>query len=252
LLKLRTRGVRGSEFTTVDFLVGASGYNATLSRSLVANAKYSSRETFLASLDLGLQAGVKGDFTDAFQDDRIDIVFSPDSPGAEYFYVFPFTENFGYVGYVSTFENRRTCKDRLLKSIQRYGTRINEDVLPKLKGKFIPGAGTLVEPCADRFLAVGDEAGQVEPIFRGGIRLGCETGKIAGEVISSGIRDDFISSSLAEYGRRIALIPALGYAKALGTVKNSIIPRICSHAAVTDNEVHATLQAFNIIENSGW
>jgi len=140
-----------------------------------------------------------------------------------------------------------------LKSLQKYGIRTYEDVLPKLKGKFIPGSGMPVVPYVDRFLAVGDEAGQVEPIFRGGIRLGCEAGKIAGEVISSAIRDSLsCTPSLAEYGKRITLIPALGYAKALATVKKSIIPRLCAHVVATNSEVQATLRAFHLIESSGW
>jgi len=156
LFKLRTETSRGSEFTTVDVLVGASGYNATVSRSPKVREGNPRREVFLASLDFGLQAAVEGDFADPFGDGRIDIILPPDRPGAEYFYVFPFSENFGYVGYVSTFDNRRDCKNQLLESIQKYGIRTYENILSKLKGKFIPGAGTLAEPYADRFLAVGD------------------------------------------------------------------------------------------------
>jgi flavin-dependent dehydrogenase len=219
----------------------------------VKGEDYLPRDVLLASLDFGLQAEVRGDFTEMFGDGRIDITFVPGRPSAEYFYVFPFSEEHGYVGYVSPFENRKTCKDQLLKSLHHYQVRVIENIEPKLKGKFIPGTGTMSKPYAQGFLAVGDEAGQVEPIFRGGIRLGCEAGEIAGHTLSRALeKEDLSRDSLSSYGEELKKIAAIDYVDDLVEVKNSIIPKICSYQPVRNDELMRVLQAFKIIENSGW
>lgn len=250
--KIRASGPHGDQFFSSDLLIGATGYNSSISRMPeVKGVQCLTRDTWLGSLDFGLQASVGGDFTDSFKDARIDIYFAPSRPNAEYFYVFPFSEDYGYVGYVSTFENRRTCKDQLLKSLKRYGVRIRKDNELTLKGKFIPGTGPLTKPFAQGFLAVGDEAGQVEPIFRGGIRIGCEAGRIAGKVLSSHL-ENLGRDSLAKYEEDLKGISAIDYIDELMIVKSVIIPRICSYQRVTRNDLTALQQAFAVIENSGW
>jgi len=83
--------------------------------------------------------------------------------------------------------------------------------------------------------------------------LGYETGEVSGKIISSAAANgNFSHDFLAEYGRQVTLLPAIGYVNMLRKVKNVVIPRLSSHGPVTSNELTAMLQAFSIIQNSGW
>lgn len=172
-------------------VVGADGPSSRVAEL----AKINSPESFKSwrkKYVVGLEYEVSGVYADS-----LDFYFDAKEAPEGYFWVFPKAENSAKIGIVAS--GVKDLKDKLVKFINANfkDAKILEET--KVAGT-IPGGGSLEKTYGPGIVIVGDAAGQVNPIYYGGIHAALTCGRLAGIAIAEAIeKNDFSEESMSRY-----------------------------------------------------